>query len=87
MGPGPSPGPGGKRWRFKPAGEDEHPPDFPEVQVVNDVLMWRFDQLSRAGYPPALAVWLAADSGVDLHVAVDLLGAGCPPWQAADILM
>ncbi len=47
---------------------------------------WRLHVLMEAGYPLPLAERLAG-SEVDLHQAVDLLGAGCTPQTAAEILL
>jgi hypothetical protein len=48
---------------------------------------WRLHVLIDAGYPLPLAERLA-QSGADLHVAVDLVGRqGCAPEIAADILL
>jgi hypothetical protein len=47
---------------------------------------WRLHVLMEAGYPLSLAERLAA-SEVDLHRAVDLLGQGCSPATAAEILL
>lgn len=38
-----------------------------------DVEEWRFEQLERAGYDAEAALLIAADFGVDLHLAIDLL--------------
>ncbi|HSC92149.1 MAG TPA: hypothetical protein VLB86_10895 [Gaiellaceae bacterium] len=47
---------------------------------------WRLHVLIEAGYPLHLAERLAA-SEVDLHRAVELLGSGCEPATAAEILL
>jgi hypothetical protein len=47
---------------------------------------WRLHVLMEAGYPLPLAERLAA-SEADLHRAVELLGAGCTPETAAEILL
>jgi hypothetical protein len=51
------------------------------------VRRWRVEELERAGYPPAAALVLGDDPEVDLHVAVGLLGAGCPIETAMRILL
>jgi hypothetical protein len=51
-----------------------------------DILRWRFERLLRAGYDGEASLALALDEDVDLHVAVDLLGAGCPVDVALRIL-
>lgn len=50
------------------------------------VARWRLLVLLDAGYPLELADSIAAAS-VDLHQAVDMVGAGCPPETAARILL
>lgn len=47
---------------------------------------WRLHVLIEAGYPLPLAEKLAG-SEADLHVAVDLVGAGCTPETATEILL
>ena len=48
---------------------------------------WRLHVLIDAGYPLPLAERLA-QSGADLHIAVDLVGRqGCAPEIAAEILL
>jgi hypothetical protein len=59
-----------------------------EVETEGErVLRWRQEELLRAGYGDRLALKLALDARVDLHVAVDLLRRGCPPETAAQILL
>jgi hypothetical protein len=47
---------------------------------------WRLHVLIEAGYPLGLAERVAA-SEADLHLAVDLVVAGCTPETAAEILL
>ena len=47
---------------------------------------WRLPGLIQAGYPLPLAERLAG-SNADLHIAVDLVRAGCTPDVAAQILL
>jgi hypothetical protein len=47
---------------------------------------WRLHVLIEAGYPLPLAERLAA-SEADLHLAVDLVTAGCTAEVAAEILL
>ena len=47
---------------------------------------WRLHVLIEAGYPLPLAERLAA-SEADLHIAVDLVRAGCSATVAAEILL
>lgn len=51
------------------------------------VIAWRYDELVRAGYAADAAVALAPRRDVDLHVALDLVGRGCPPSTAFRILV
>lgn len=47
---------------------------------------WRAKMLVKAGYPRESALSLAADQGVDLHVAIGLLEANCELGTALRIL-
>lgn len=47
-----------------------------------DVFRWRQAVLLRAGYDEDCARGLAGTLDVDLHRAVDLVRAGCPPELA-----
>ena len=47
---------------------------------------WRLHVLIEAGYPVDLAERLA-ESDVDLHDAVELVGQGCGPEVAVQILL
>jgi hypothetical protein len=51
------------------------------------VSRWRAEELERAGYDLSAAAALAASSSVDLHLAVELLGRGCPQDVAMQILL
>jgi hypothetical protein len=48
---------------------------------------WRADELERAGFDRQAASTLAARADIDLHVAIDLLRAGCRPELALEILL
>jgi hypothetical protein len=48
---------------------------------------WRADELIRVGFDPEAALVLAAEPGVDLHAAIDLVERGCAPDLAARILL
>jgi len=48
---------------------------------------WRLHVLIEAGYPLPLAEKLAAALDADLHEAVELVGKGCDPRTAAEILL
>jgi hypothetical protein len=61
-----------------------------EIQVETEaerIERWRAEELERAGYEPLHAAELAARNDVDLHLAVDLLGRGCPVDTALRILL
>ena len=51
------------------------------------VFTWRQSSLLAAGYDLRLALKLALRPDVDLHLAVRLGRAGCPPDTAARILL
>ena len=51
------------------------------------VFSWRQSSLLAAGYDLRLALKLALRPDVDLHLAVRLGRAGCPPDTAARILL
>jgi hypothetical protein len=48
---------------------------------------WRLHVLMEAGYPLPLAERIAAALEADLHEAVELVGKGCDPRTAAEILL
>ena len=56
----------------------------PELELVE---AWRVERLERAGYSREAAEQLATRHDIDLHHAVDLVGAGCPPDIALRILL
>jgi hypothetical protein len=51
------------------------------------ILRWRFEELLRAGYEAGEAMILASHVEVDLHLATDLVGHGCPTATALRILL
>ena len=51
------------------------------------VLLWRAEELERAGYSAAAASALAAQGDVDLHVALQLAKNGCSHSTALRILL
>jgi hypothetical protein len=57
-----------------------------EESEQSKVESWRLHVLMEAGYPLSLAERLAG-SEADLHNAVELLGRGCSPETAAEILL
>ena len=62
-----------------------------EIQITETeaerVERWRAEELVRAGYAADTAHILAGRNDIDLHAAVELLGQGCPPDLAAEILL
>ena len=58
-----------------------------EVTSEDMVLRWRFDELVRAGYAREDAELLARHRDVDLHLATDLVRAGCPSGTAVKIVL
>ena len=62
--------------QLTPSGESER----------SKVESWRLHVLIEAGYPLPLAERLAG-SEADLHIAVDLVTAGCSAEIAAEILL
>ena len=58
----------------------------PEGGERSKVEGWRLHVLMEAGYPLPLAEKLAC-SEADLHRAVELVGQGCTPETAAEILI
>jgi hypothetical protein len=51
------------------------------------VARWRAEELERAGYELSAVATLAASSEVDLHLAIELLAAGCSEELALQILL
>ena len=61
--------------------------DAPPKQSEDErIASWRFSVLSRAGFPPSLAERVASTKA-DLHFALQLVGRGCPPHLAAEIVI
>ena len=60
--------------------------DLVETELER-VERWRAEELERAGYDLSAAAVLAASPGVDLHLAIELLGGGCPQDTAMQILL
>lgn len=58
-----------------------------ERPEAEEVARWRLDRLVEAGYDRETASFLAQRVDVDLHVAVRLVGKGCPPATAVRILI
>ena len=60
--------------------------DEPMIDERSKVEGWRLHILIEAGYPLSLAERLAV-SEADLHLACEMLGRGCTPETAAEILL
>lgn len=58
----------------------------PIVDERSKVESWRLHVLIETGYPLPLAELLAA-SEADLHMACEIVGLGCSPETAAEILL
>ena len=54
---------------------------------IERIERWRAEALERAGYEPQVAAELAARLDIDLHLASDLLAAGCSQELALQILI
>ena len=54
---------------------------------IERIEQWRAEALERAGYEPRAAAELAARLDIDLHLASDLLAAGCSQELALQILI
>jgi len=66
---------------------DCDPGDEATAAVLDlDVVSWRFDQLTEAGYPVDVAISLAERSDVDLHRACEMLERGAGVGEALRIL-
>jgi hypothetical protein len=52
-----------------------------------NVILWRQEELERAGWPAALALDLAERTDVDLHRACELLRRGATVELALEILL
>ena len=51
-----------------------------------EVVDWRREQLTAAGFPPLLAARPARDVRYDLHALIELVERGCPPDLALRIV-
>jgi len=58
-------------------------PPLQDTQVVS----WRCNRLSAAGFARELAEEVALDDRHDLHALIELVEGGCPPELAVRILM
>ena len=59
----------------------------PVQTETEKVERWRAETLEKVGYDIVSAYELAARSDVDLHRAIELVEAGCPPELAVRILL
>ena len=59
----------------------------PVQTETEKVERWRAETLEHVGYDIVSAYELAARSDVDLHRAIELVEAGCPPELALRILL
>jgi hypothetical protein len=58
-----------------------------EGTEIERIERWRAEALERAGYEPRIAAELASRLDIDLHLATDLLAAGCSQELAVQILL
>jgi hypothetical protein len=58
-----------------------------EGTEIERIARWRAEALERAGYEPRMAAELATRLDIDLHLATDLLAAGCSQELAVQILL
>ena len=58
-----------------------------EGTEIERIERWRAEALERAGYEPRIAAELSARLDIDLHLATDLLAAGCSQELAVQILL
>jgi hypothetical protein len=58
-----------------------------ELTEEERVVLWRGENLERAGYNDHSVALLAFESAVDLHLDVELLKHGCPEATAVRILV
>jgi hypothetical protein len=58
-----------------------------EGTEIERIERWRAEALERAGYEPRMAAELASRLDIDLHLATDLLAAGCSQELAVQILL
>jgi len=54
--------------------------------AVDEVVGWRRNRLTDAGFASPLAAALACDPRYDVHVLIELVERGCRPDLAARIL-
>jgi hypothetical protein len=60
----------------------------PEVPAeIEAVVLWRYEELVRAGFSTEDATEVACHFEIDLHYAADLVLRGCPSGTAREILL
>ncbi|HEX4746714.1 MAG TPA: hypothetical protein VFU99_07525 [Gaiellaceae bacterium] len=65
----------------------EFPPPLRELSLEDQrVVGWRFDQFRLLGFGEEDA-WMLVDSGADLQLTRQLVGAGCPLHLALRIVV
>jgi hypothetical protein len=52
----------------------------------HEVVRWRRERLTEAGFPVSVTARLAKDARYDLHALIELVERGCPPHLAARIV-
>ena len=57
-----------------------------QASGVDQVVVWRREQLVQSGLSLPLAARLAKDGRYDLHALIGLVELGCPPELAVRIL-
>jgi hypothetical protein len=57
------------------------------LSKLSNVVLWRYEELVRAGYSERQALELAMRRDVDLRAAVKLVVRGCVPETAVRILV
>jgi hypothetical protein len=77
----------GRASEDTPTAMEVHPLARRPLSEEDRIILWRAEELQRAGFRPVIANALAAQKGVDLHLAVDLVKSGCPHDTAIRILL
>lgn len=77
----------GTRGKEPPMSAIETEFELSEETEAERVVRWRAEELERAGYDERNAIAVALRNDIDLHVAVELLGRGCPVETALKILL
>jgi len=56
------------------------------LDMLDEVVRWRREQLVESGFVPALAARVAKNDHYDLHALIELVERGCQPELAVRIL-